>query len=244
MLAVRVIPLLLRRDDSLVKGQQFDSWRSVGHPLQAARLHAARGVDELIVLDIGATPRNRGPDLRFVEALTRDCYMPVTVGGGVRHLQDISDLLNAGADKVAINSRAGAVLSEAAARFGSQALVAGIDVLGRKVHTHCGTTPIAWSAIEWAKRLEKLGAGEILLQRIERDGAMRGYDLRLIREVSQAINLPVIASAGCGAYSHMVKAVKAGASAVAAGAFFQWTEATPKAAAQYLHEKGIEARVA
>jgi cyclase len=241
-LATRVIPVLLKRGNSLVKGKRFDSWRSVGHPLTAARIHSARGVDELIVLDIGATPEGRGPDLEMVEKLTDSAFMPVTVGGGVRTLQDVRDLLNAGADKVAICTHT-EVISQAAAKFGNQALCVGIDVLGKHVVQRCGRRSIIWRARQWARMMEQAGAGEILLQRVERDGMMEGYDLDLIRTVSDAVNIPVVASCGCGAYSDMVDAVRAGASAVAAGAFFQFQHATPKGASEYLDAHGIEARL-
>jgi cyclase len=242
-LAIRIIPTLLKRDHSLVKGRQFDSWRVVGHPLQAAKIHAARGVDELMLLDIGATPMTKGPDFRMVEKLTADCFMPVTVGGGVSRVEHVRDLLLAGADKVLVNTHAKSVVSPAADKFGSQAICVGIDVLGKKVAIRCGQESTAWDPASWAEKMVKAGAGEILLQRIERDGMLGGYDVDLIKAVSDAVDIPVIASCGCGSYGDMVSAVKAGAQGVAAGAFFQFTDHTPKGAAEHFMQAGIEARM-
>ena len=222
-LAIRVIPVLLRRGNSLVKGRQFNSWRSVGHPLQAARIHAARGVDELMILDLGSDQ----PDYVMIDKLTRDSFTPITVGGGIKTIADIQNLLRAGADKVCLKSQE--LMKAASGIFGKQAICASLEVRDQTV-------------VEEAKQLEEI-SGEILLQSVDRDGMMGGYDLELIHNVSCAINIPVIASCGCGTYQHMLEAIQAGASAVAAGAMFQFTDATPLGAAQYLHEHGIETRI-
>jgi cyclase len=243
MLARRVIPTLLVCNGRLVKDRRFAGKRIVGHPLQAAKIHQARGVDELCVLDIGATPSGRGPDFRMVEALTECCFMPLTVGGGVRSIEDVRDLLNAGADKVAICTAVD-VVSECAAKFGNQAIVAVVDSLQGEVAVRCGKEIYSPSHVpSWAMTLEAHGAGEILLQSIDRDGTMEGYDLDLIRAVSRSVGIPVIASGGCRDYTDMAAAINAGASAVAAGALFQFTDATPKEAARYLAERGYEMRV-
>ncbi len=242
-LAIRVIPSLLVRGSSLVKGQGFDASRVVGHPLQAARIHQARGVDELLYLDVAATPENRGHDFAQIEKLTEGCLMPLTVGGGVRSCQDIDGLLRAGADKVLICTEAAGLVREASDRYGSQCIVAGIDVHGGKVALRCGHESTRIDPVARARKLAKAGAGEILLQTVERDGMMKGYDLALIKRVAEVVNIPVIASCGAGSYDHMVEAVRAGASAVAAGALFQFTENTPAGAAAYLIEKGLPARV-
>lgn len=237
-LAHRIIPTLLVRGDSLVKGVRFDAWRSVGHPLQAARIHAARGVDELLYLDIAATPEGRGPDFKQIERLTRDVLCPITVGGGVRSVQDVRDLLNAGADKVAIGTCTTdrfKALREASARFGKQAIVAILSYQESKIHD--GLVPAARLRVSQ-------GAGELVLQPMEREGTMNGYDLSTLRTVSATVDVPVIASCGCGSYEHMREAIEAGADAVAAGAFFQFTDATPRGAAEYLMQHGIEARIA
>jgi cyclase len=246
-LAKRIVPTLLVRGRTLVKGQKFDSWRSIGHALQGAKVHARRGVDELLILDIAATAENRGPDLDMVRELTDGCFIPVTVGGGVRSLGDIDALLRAGADKVAIGT--GAIecmleLKDAPRRFGSQALVASLDWSDGMGHIRCGTIGLSGgsSARAWAKHYESFGFGEILLSSIDRDGTMAGYDLELIREVAQAVSVPVIASGGCSGYPDMLEAFKAGADACAAGALFAFSDSTPKGAAQFLKANGIEVR--
>lgn len=243
-LAARIIPTLLARGEQLVKGSRFDSWRSVGHVLQAARIHAARGVDELIVLDITATPEGRGPNLALVEKICEAMYTPVTVGGGVRSVQDVRDLLKAGADKVAIGTNAPIVIWAAAAKFGSQAIVAAVDAVGPGVAWQCGRAVTEEvSPVAWAQKCAAEGAGEILLTSIDREGTMEGYDLDLIRKVSAMVSVPVIAHGGCGTYAHMREALEVGAAAVAAGAMFQFTDSTPRGAAKYLSRAGLEVRV-
>ena len=252
-LAVRIVPTLLYRGDQMVKGERFQSWRSVGHIEQGVRVMASRGVDEMILLDIAATPEGRGPDIERVRQLTSYAFTPITVGGGVRKVQDIDDLLRVGADKVAICSeawsdRGESLLRKASNRFGSQAIVVALDVKQRRVTTCCGewpldTLPTLAGIARQAEGAEYCGAGEILLTAIDREGTMQGYDLDLIRAVSQAVDIPVIAHGGCSGYEDMVQAVRAGASAVAAGALFQFTDATPAEAARYLQAHGLEARV-
>lgn len=254
-LAIRIVPTILSKRGQLVKGKRFASDRVVGHALQASRIYNARGVDELCFLDVSATPEGRGPDLKLIEELTRDVFSPVTYGGGIRSVEDVRDVLKAGADKVAICTaavREHGLIRRSADICGSQAIVAAVDVKDRGVFVECGRhhfdmcgdyaplgvpTP-AW----WAINLEKNGAGEILLQSINRDGTMEGYDIELIREVCKAVSIPVIASGGCSGYEDMFKAIEAGASAVAAGALFQFTECTPRGAAEYLKAKGVEVR--
>lgn len=210
------------------------------------RLLERRDVDELILLDVSATPANRGPRFDEVNELCAGMFCPVTVGGGVRTTDDIRKLLASGADKVAINTMAVAcpgLVTEGAERFGSQAIVASIDVQGRRVVSGCGRNHTDKVPARWARELEARGAGEILLTSIDRDGMMDGYDLDLIRSVSTAVDIPVIAAGGCGTYEHMCQAMEAGAHAVAVGAMFQFCEATPKGAARYLHEHGIATRL-
>lgn len=252
MLAKRIIPTLLYRGEQLVKGERFDSWRSVGHIQQAARIYAARGVDELCILDIGATPEGRGPDLDLVARIAEGNFTPLTVGGGVRTVDDVGALLRAGADKVAIGTGAfgrGSFLQEVTQKFGSQAVMVSIDVKGGCIATHCGRN--VWRAnvessvaiVTQAICAGKNGAGEILLTSIDREGTMQGYDLDLIHAVSEAVSIPVIAHGGAGSYEHMLQAIAAGADAVAAGALFQFTDATPRGAAEYLQERGVEVRL-
>ncbi len=215
--------------------------------MDRVRLLERRDVDELIILDISATPNNRGPRFAEVERLCENLFMPVTIGGGVRTCDDIRQLLACGADKVAINTMAVGeprLVSLAAERFGSQAVVASVDVDGRqRIVSCCGQLVTEHGAQEWARELEHRGAGEILLTSIERDGMMEGYDLDLIRSVSSAVDIPVIAAGGCGSYEHMEEAFHAGAHAVAVGAMFQFCDATPRGAARYLNDHGIPARL-
>lgn len=234
MLAKRVIPTMLCRGRTLVKGERFKGDRSVGHVMQAAKIHAMRGVDELCILDIGATAEGRGPDLDMVRELSEGCFIPITVGGGVKSLDDIDALLRAGADKVCIHSGRG-VIPAASQRFGKQAIVYSLDFGARPNHK---------ALVNAAKSFEEFGAGEILLQSEDRDGTMQGYDLDVIRQVSAAVNIPVIASGGCSDYRDMLNAFKAGASACAVGALFQFTDATPRGAAQFLKANGVEVRCA
>ena len=235
-LAVRIIPTLLKRGDALVKGERFNGWRTVGHVQQAAQIHQARGVDELIVLDIGATPEGRGPDFDAVRKLTERCFMPITVGGGVRDAKDVQGLLNAGADKVAVRTawiQDASCVVDMISRFGSQAVVVALDV------EEGACTEAVFEAI----RIQAAGAGEIMLTNADREGTMAGYDINLIRTVCAAVDVPVIAHGGCSGYEDMLEAIRAGASAVAAGALFQFTDCTPRGAAEYLHAQGIEVRL-
>lgn len=250
MLKTRVIPTLLMRDGALVKGVGFESWRGVGGAMQGVKVFNARDVDELVLLDIGATPQGGEPDWLTLEDLARECFVPLTVGGGVRSIAHFERLLEIGADKVAVNSAAysdPSLIDDAARRFGVQCVVASIDVRrdgqGRAVCvSECGGATRAVDPVAWAKELEQRGAGEILVTRVEFDGAMTGYDLDLVRAVSAAVSAPVIASGGAGRYEHMAEALAAGASAVAAGAMFQFTQATPAEAKAFLASRGVRVR--
>lgn len=196
------------------------------------RLIERRDVDELIILDIAATPNGRGPRFDEVAELCENLFCPVTVGGGVRNVEDIRRLLASGADKVAIKTAATpSFVAEAAQRFGNQAIVVSIDV------------ERGMDAMESARHAEASGAGEILLTSIDRDGMMNGYDLDLIRSVSGAVAIPVIAAGGCGGYGDIAAALNAGAHACAVGAAFQFKEMTPKGASRYLHERGYSVRL-
>jgi cyclase len=247
MLAKRVIPTMLCRGRTLVKGERFDGWRSIGHVAQAARVHARRGVDELLILDIAATAEGRGPDLSLVRELSEGCFIPITVGGGVRSLQDIDALLRAGADKVAICTglfEKKDLLREASERFGAQAIVACMEMRGLTITYRSGRCTARQNAHDpvLTAAMRSVFAGEILLQSVERDGTMAGYDLELIREISQAVSVPVIASGGCSGYEDMHAAFQAGADACAAGALFAFTDATPRGAAKFLHNHGVVMR--
>lgn len=251
MLKIRVIPTLLIRDINLVKGPAFDSWRAIGSPMQAVKVFNRRDVDELIILDIDATPSARAPDYDQVATLAQECFVPLTVGGGIRSLECIRKLLHAGADKVAINTQvytSPRLISDAADRFGAQCIVVSIDYRqhtdGRlECMSHCGSLATGRNPVEWACEVERLGAGEIQLTSIERDGLMQGYDLATIQAVSDAVDIPVIASGGAGNYEHMRQAIQvAGASAVAAASMFYFTEQTPAQAKQALAAAGIPVR--
>ena len=246
MLARRIVPTLLVSGRELVKGVGFDSWRTVGVAAQAVRIYQHRSVDELVLLDILATAENRGPDLKLVSELASHFFSPLTVGGGVKSAQMVVDLLRNGADKVVIGTAAVRdpdLLRAASNKVGSQAVVAALDVKDGFVTVECGKAMTDWEPVATAKRFEVDGAGEILLTSVERDGRLCGYDLDLIRAVSSAVSIPVVASGGCGVYRHMLEAVEAGADAVASAAMFQFTDQTPAGAARFLKSQGIEVRI-
>lgn len=207
-------------------------------------------MDEVIILDISATPNNRGPRFEEIKGLCENLFCPITVGGGVRTVGDFLRLLRDGADKVAIGTAAiedPDLISRCASKVGNQSVVVSLDV-DRSGHclVRCGRSPSSLGAaevVEVARRSEAAGAGEILLTSIDRDGTQQGYDLELISAVSQAVSIPVVAAGGCGSYEDMAGALRAGAHAVASGAMFQFQEATPKGASRYLKEHGFVTRV-
>ena len=244
-LAVRIIPTILYRGRTMVKGAQFNAWRSVGMAMQAARIHGARGVDELVILDIGATPEGRGPDLKMVEELSADLFCPLAVGGGVKSVADVRALLKAGADKVVIGSGLlhPCLLDDVASAVGSQAVVVAIDYKDHEVYIECGKTNTHWAPWRAAKRAQTHGAGEIILTDMGREGTMGGYDLTVLGMVSEGLSIPVIAHGGCGTPQHMLEAVRAGASAVAAGSMFLFKDVVPLDCARFLVANGVEARV-
>ena len=251
MLKTRVIPTLLWKNLGLVKGVAFDSWRRVGTIMPAIKVYNTRQVDELIVLDITATSQRRLPDFDEIREFSAECFVPLTVGGGVRTVEDIRELLRSGADKVSINSAAfdrPELIREAAERFGSQCIVVSIDARrNANKHydclSHSGTRCTGKDVGEWALEIEKLGAGEILITSVDRDGTMQGYDIDLVKLVTDRVKIPVIASGGAGSYEHMCEALHAGrASAVAAASMFHFTEQTPLGAKQFLSGRGIAVR--
>lgn len=251
MLKIRVMPTLLFKDVGLVKGERFKSDRRVGSAVQAIKVYNRRGVDELVFLDVTATPSGRPPDFTQIDQLADDCFMPLTVGGGVRNVADIANLLAVGADKVCLNSAAIAdpeIVAEGARRFGTQCIVVGIDVRKEngdwRVWSHCGSRPTELEPVAWAREVARLGAGEILLTAIDHDGMMKGYDVEVTRRVSEAISIPVIASGGAGEYAHMADVLREGkASAVAAASIYHFTERTPREAKLYLREQGFAVRI-
>lgn len=242
MLAARVIPVLLHNGRDLVKGERFDSWRVVGNPLQAMNVHNRRGVDELILLDVTATRAGRGPAFAFVARMAEAFDCPLTVGGGIRSVEDVRTLLRSGADKVAIGTRYD-VIADVVEEFGSQSVVASVDYAKGQAYHTAGQEFWGCHPIDLALRAEAMGAGEILLQSILGDGTMCGYDLKTLRDVCHVVQRPVIACGGCSGYEDMGKALNAGAAAVAAGALFQFTEHTPKGAVKHLANEGHVVRV-
>ena len=252
MLKIRVMPTLLFKELGLVKGIGFHSWRRTGSALQTVRVYNMREVDEIVFLDITATPRGTPPDFEQIDELADECFMPMTVGGGIRNVEDIRQLLAVGADKVSINTAAvngPEIIREAASQFGSQCVVVSIDftqVSSERwvVCSHCGRQKTELDPVEWAKQVETLGAGEILLTSVERDGTMEGYDVELTRRVTEAVSIPVIASGGAGNYQHMAEVLRDGkASAVAAASIYHFTHQTPKEAKLYLKEQGFPMRL-
>jgi len=245
---IRVIPTILTDGQTVVKGSQFNNWRTVGMAHATAQLFGSRDVDELMFLDVKASERNTPIPESLLASFTEILNIPFSIGGGITSLEAASRYLNAGAEKVVIGRAALAVpsiVSEIAKKFGSQAVVVAIDVLDYKqgkIATNCGKVTITLSVNKWAKELENLGAGEILLQSVLRDGEMKGMDHEAISEISSCVNLPVIASSGAGSLEECVLAVRSGANAVAIGAMFQFTEITPKQVRNYLHEYGIDVR--
>jgi cyclase len=229
----------------------FNSWRRVGTVLPALKVYNARDVDELVLVDITASQEEHPPDHEAVADYADACYVPLTVGGGIGNLQQIVDLLHAGADKISINSAAfsnPALIGQAAGRFGSQCVVASIDARCREdgsysVFSHAGTRDTHRDPRSWAQEVADRGAGEILLTSIDRDGTMQGYDLKLVEQITSCVDIPIIASGGAGNYQHMVEVIQqAGASAVAAASIFHFTEQTPASAKQALHMAGIPVR--
>jgi len=251
VLKIRIVPTLLHRDFGLVKGVQFDSRRAVGSAMQAVKVYNLRGVDELVFFDVTATQQGREPDYDLVDDLADECFMPLTVGGGVRTADHVRRLLSVGADKVAVGTAAvdrPEVVGEAAAQFGSQCVVVCIDYRiddeGRPcAWVRSGTTAADVDPVELARRVEAAGAGEIILQSIDRDGTMSGYDVDTCRRVTDAVGIPVVASGGAGTYDDMVAVLRdGGASAVAAASIFHFTEQTPAEAREHLRTSGFPVR--
>ena len=251
-LKIRIIPTLLWDGISLVKGSKFNNWRRIGALLPALKVYNQRMVDELIVVDINATKDQRSPDWRWVEEFSSECFVPLTVGGGVRTLEDIQRLLWAGADKVCINSalfEQPSLLRESVGEFGSQCIVASIDVQRFTdgpvaCYAKSGQIKVERDVVSWAKEVETRGAGEILLTSIDRDGTMSGYDVALVKKISESVKIPVIASGGAGTAEHIHEVICAGgASAVSAASMFHFTQQTPLEVKKYLQKKGILVRI-
>lgn len=254
-LAKRIIPCLDVDKGRVVKGVQFVDIRDAGDPVEVARRYNEQGADEITFLDITASHEARDTTLHTVERMAGQVFIPLTVGGGVRELRDIRNLLNAGADKVAINSAAihnPEFVREAAQRFGSQCIVVAIDAkqVGQgdesrwEIFTHGGRKPTGINAIEWAEKMTAYGAGEILLTSMDRDGTKNGFDLDLTSRISDAVNVPVIASGGVGNLQHLVDGIVLGkADAVLAASIFHFGEHTVPEAKRYMAERGVSVRL-
>jgi len=250
-LAKRIIPCLDIAAGRVVKGINFVNLRDAGDPVEVAKRYGEQGADEIAFLDITASVETRGLLYQMISDVAEQVFIPLTVGGGVRAVEDVRALLNAGADKVSINTAAlknPQLIAEAAARYGAQAIVVAIDAKQTapghwEVFTHGGRHPTGIDAIEWAKEAERLGAGEILLTSMDRDGAKTGFDLALTKAVAAATSIPVIASGGVGTLQHLVDGVKiAGADAVLAASIFHYGEFTVGQAKQAMHDAGVEVR--
>ena len=257
MLAKRIIPCLDVDRGRVVKGINFVGLRDAGDPVEIARRYNEQGADELTFLDITASSEERDLILHVVEEVAAQVFIPLTVGGGVRKVEDVRRLLNAGADKVSINTAAvqnPQLVADAAGRYGAQCIVVAIDAKQTKpaaslgirweVFTHGGRRPAGLDAVGWARKMQKLGAGEILLTSMDRDGTREGFDLALTRAVAEAVDVPVIASGGVGKLEHLAEGVLEGrADAVLAASIFHFGEFTVREAKEYMAKRGIEIRL-
>jgi imidazole glycerol-phosphate synthase subunit HisF len=258
MLAKRIIPCLDVREGRVVKGVQFENLIDAGDPVEVAKRYDLEGADELTFLDITASHENRDTILDVVRRTAEQVFIPLTVGGGIRVNQDIRRLLNAGADKIGINTAAvdrPVFVQEASNQFGSQCIVVAIDAkcvekdgdgvpVRWEIYTHGGRKPTGLDAVDWARKMEEYGAGEILLTSMDRDGTKIGYDLILTRAIAEATTIPVIASGGVGAKEHLLDGIKqGGADAVLAASIFHFQKYTIPEVKEYLKSEGIEMRI-
>ena len=253
MLKTRVIPCLDVKDGRVVKGTNFLNLRDAGDPVEIAKIYNDKGADELCFLDISASQENRNTTYEIVKKTAEQCFMPLTVGGGVRQDSEVEKLLNHGADKVSFNSAAVSnpqLISLAANKFGSQCIVVAIDAKLSssletwEVFTHGGSRGTGIKVIEFAREMEKRGAGEILLTSMDRDGTREGYDLELTKSVSNRVSIPVIASGGVGKVEHLLDGIKQGnASAVLAASIFHYKEISIPEAKKFLHDANIPVRL-
>lgn len=253
-LSKRIIPCLDVKDGRVVKGVNFVGLRDAGNPVDIAKRYNDEGADEIAFLDITASSDNRDTLLHVIEAVAEQVFIPLTVGGGVRSVADIRRLLNAGADKVSINTAAvtnPGLIDEAAGFFGSQAIVVALDAKAVnsdnsrwEIFTHGGRTPAGLDAVEWAREMQRRGAGEILLTSMDRDGTKQGFNLPLTHAVSEAVGIPVIASGGVGSITHLIEGITEGkADAVLAASIFHFGEATVREAKEAMRAAGIEVRL-
>ena len=251
MLKNRIIPCLDVKNGRVVKGINFVDLQDAGDPVEQAKIYSDGGADEICFLDITASNENRNTIYDVVEKTSKKCFVPLTVGGGVRSIDDINKLLNCGADKVSINTAAvqnPEVVEESSKKFGSQCIVVAIDAKKNsdnwEIFTHGGRNNTRIDAIEFAKKMEDSGAGELLVTSMDRDGTQVGYDIELMAKISSKVNIPVIASGGVGNLDHLVDGIKLGnASAVLAASIFHYGKHSVKEAKEYLDLKGIPVRI-
>ena len=249
-LAKRIIPCLDVLAGKVVKGIQFKNLRLAGDPPKLARLYEEQGADEIVFLDIGASPENRRILIDVVKRTARELSIPLAVGGGIRSIEDMEEVLCSGADKISVNTAAvknPSIISEGAEIFGSQCIVVAIDAKRRdgwwEVYIYGGRKPTGLDAVEWAKKVERLGAGEILLTSMDRDGTTSGYDVELTRAISSAVSIPVIASGGAGSPEHMYEVLTIGkADAALAASIFHYGVYTVRSIKEYLRERGVLVR--
>ena len=228
MLLPRVIPCLLVRDRKLVKGVEFKHHQYVGDPMNAIHIYNAKEVDEIVVLDIGASLRGSGPDIAYVKQIASECFMPLAYGGGISTFDQAKQLFKVGVEKIALNTHAidnPDLVAKCASEFGSQSILVSIDVIrdasGRySLYKLCGTRQVKLDPLEFAAQMEKFGAGELMINSIDRDGKGMGYDLQIIELITSCVNIPLVACGGAGNLDHVKAAVRAGASAAAAGSLF------------------------
>ena len=251
MLKYRIIPCLDVKDGRVVKGINFENLADAGDPISQAQFYYQAGADELCFLDINASKENRSTMFEMVKKVAEKCFIPFTVGGGVNKIEDFSTLLKCGADKVSINSSASEnpqLIQDASRKFGAQCVVVAIDVKKNsagnyEVFTRGGSMATGLDAVNWAIEAQKLGAGEILLTSMDRDGTKSGYDLDLIKKISSIINIPLIASGGVGTLEHLASGLKSGASAVLAASIFHFKTHSVQEAKQYLKSQNLEVRI-
>jgi len=251
MLKNRIIPCLDVKNGRIVKGINFLDLKDAGDPVEQAKIYSDGGADEICFLDITASNENRKTIYDVVERTSRKCFVPLTVGGGVKNIDDISKLLNSGADKVSINTAAvqnPKLIVESTKKFGSQCIVVAIDAKKNnnqwQIYTHGGRNQTGIDAIDFAKKMEESGAGELLVTSMDRDGTQIGYDIELMSKISLKVNIPIIASGGVGSLDHLVDGIKLGkASAVLAASIFHYGKYSIKEAKEYLDLKGIPVRI-
>ena len=251
MLKNRIIPCLDVKNGRVVKGINFVDLKDAGDPVEQAKIYSDGGADEICFLDITASNENRKTIYDVVERTSKKCFVPLTVGGGIRSIEDINKLLNCGADKVSINTAAvenSKVVSESSKKYGSQCIVVAIDAKKKgdawEIFTHGGRNKTGIDALDFAQKMEDCGAGELLVTSMDRDGTQEGYDIDLMSNISAKVNIPVIASGGVGNLEHLVEGIKLGnASAVLAASIFHYGKFSLKEAKEYLDSKGIPVRI-